>query len=96
MSWVRESYPSSREDVLAEVPQWALQAGMPSPFQGESVSAYAERIGMSRRRQQALWAHLNDRRLWCLANRRLVTYLTEQLPREWEAYKDARYRAARA
>lgn len=79
--------------IYPEPPAWALAAGLPAPFEGESLTEYATRLGFSEEEQAALWVDL-EKRVLDMAKYRLNHILTKKLPKEWETYKDARARAA--
>jgi hypothetical protein len=71
-------------------PQWALDAGLPPPVEGESFCAYIERLGLD---CDYLLEGLTGRTLPC-ANSRLASLLMRELPDAFWAYAEKRRLAA--
>lgn len=65
-------------------PEWALQAGLPNPVDGEGFSEYVSRLGLN---PKSLLEDLNERTL-CLANGRLATTLQREMPAAFDRYVD--------
>lgn len=61
--------------VVPEPPQWALDAGLPEPFEGEGFSEYVNRIGLD---PAPLLVDLH-RQTACCANGRLAHTLKENM-----------------
>jgi len=67
-------------------PQWALDAGLPAPRDGETYCAYVERLGLD---CDELMVELTERTL-PLANSRLAAAIARACPDTFDAYKRAR------
>lgn len=73
-------------DLLPDVPQWALAAGLPEPAPEESFVEYVQRLGLD---PEPLLVGLNERTL-VLANQRLSSLLMRLRPDDFRRYVDAR------
>lgn len=69
-------------DIRPEPPQWALDAGLPGPFEGESFAAYCTRLGLE---PGEFLIDLTDRTS-CFANLRLAGRLARDMPEQWSEY----------
>lgn len=83
----------ARLDTTAEVPRWALDAGLPAPDDQETLTEYALRVGIPEVRVDEWFAEL-DERTACIANLRFAEYLRSVSPKTWNAYHRARFRAS--
>ena len=70
--------------VLPEPPQWALDAGLPAPQEGEGFSQYVTRLGFD---ADDLLDELTERTA-PLANGRLASALRKAMPDVWDSYVD--------
>lgn len=77
MTWLDELRP--------EVPTWALDAGLPRPFRGETFVPYCERMGFSELEIGELTVELTSQTA-PIANLRLRHLLARHLPDAWEEY----------
>lgn len=69
--------------VAAQIPQWAKEAGMPTPRPSEAFEEYVSRLGLD----PARFIRENERSRH-LANMRLTTYLTKHFPSYFETYME--------
>lgn len=68
-----------------EVPQWAVNAGLPEPEPGEGFATYVKRIGLD---PTELLADLHEQTA-CLANLRLAHVLKMKLRWYFDQYVDS-------
>lgn len=76
-------------DVLADLPQWAVEAGLPRAYENESLRTYCVRMMFTKREIASLFVELTERTA-CIANLRLACLLRKKLPTVWRAYVLAR------
>jgi hypothetical protein len=75
-------------DIPVDIPAWAIEAGMPQPFEGETFKSYWTRVGVSDRVVAKAFKGLTDQTAE-VANARMHTYLVRTMRKAFTKHVDA-------